>query len=273
MVKVLPLAGKRIAVTRNIESASELTRALEAQGAEVLELPLIEIRPALDQAAAVDVWTEIAQYEWLIFTSANGVRHFFEFFFKAFEDIRALGLLRIAAVGEGTARAVRSLHLKVDLTPGKATAEALAEALKQEQTLDNLRVLIVTGSRNREDLAAQLEKAQAIVDKLQVYETVFPDIATHPSAKRFREEGADALIFASSSAVQSFGEQAQHLKLVAKARVPALCSFGPQTSATMKARKIPVAVEAENPGIDSMVEGLVAYFNSPPARSPGRAAK
>ncbi len=261
MPEIAALEGKRIVVTRNLESAGRLSGRLRELGAEVLELPLIEIRYEVqDKQRLADVFQEISQYEWLVFTSAHGVRGFFEAFTSAFEDIRSLGLLRIAVVGDGTAGAVQQWHLKVDLQPEEATGDALAKALSEEQTLDNLRVLVVTGNRNRPNLVDQLNKAQAIVDTLEVYQTSFTELEGEPAAAAFRRQGADVLIFSSSSAVESFGHQAQYLKLDEGARVPALASFGPLTTATMKKAQIPVSIEAETPGIEPMVEAVVQYF-------------
>lgn len=261
MINPQPLRGRKIVVTRHADGNGRLARRLEELGAETLELPLIQITRAVEKQTAFDVFREIGQYEWMVFTSANGVRYFFEAFFEAFEDIRCLGMMRIAVVGEGTARELRDLHLKPDLVPEQARAEALADAIAAEQSLDNLRVLVVTGNRNREELVEKLNAARAIVDTFPVYRTDLADLSRNPVALRFRAEGADALIFASSSAVTSFGEQAQHLKLQAGAKVPALCSFGPITSETMRKAGIPVAVEAAESSLDGMVDALVAHFS------------
>ena len=93
----------------------------------MLELPLVEIRRRSDRETTIDIFAELGHYDWLVFTSANGVRHFFDLFLKGFRDLRALGVMRIACVGEATARAVRALHLEVEICPAGAAAEALAE--------------------------------------------------------------------------------------------------------------------------------------------------
>jgi|TARA_B110000438_G_scaffold119415_1_gene116499 uroporphyrinogen-III synthase len=256
-----PLAGKRIVVTRNLEASGRLTKRLKALKADVLELPLIDIKIGADPVVTKEIFAEIGQYEWLIFTSVNGVRGFFEAFFDTFEDIRSLGFLRLAAVGEATAAAIRTWHLQVEMMPEVATAEALGEALKEKELLDNLRILIVTGNRNRGTLVTMLEEERSIVDLYPVYETALADLSNDAKAAEFRSKGADALVFSSSSAVESFGQQASHLKLEKGAKVPALCSFGPQTTATMKAASIPVTVEADSPSLEKMVDALEAHFS------------
>lgn len=255
-----PLSGRRIVVTRNLESAGRFSKRLRALGAEVIELPLIRIELGAEKQRTADIFTEIAHYEWIVFTSANGVRGFFQEFFAAFEDIRSLGFMRIAAVGEATAAAVREWHLKVDLVSTVASAEGLAEALKEEETLDNLRILVVTGNRNRDTLVKALEQERAIIDEYPVYRTELADLANDARATDFRTRGADALVFASSSAVESFGHQAAHLRLEKGAQIPALCSFGPKTSETMKKAGIPIAVEADSPNLDAMVSALERHF-------------
>jgi uroporphyrinogen-III synthase len=260
MIHANPLSGRRIVLTRNVEGSSRLAERLEALGAELLEIPLIDVRYDIDGEAAGEIFKEFASYEWLLFTSRNGVKHFFTAFLSAFEDIRSLGFVRIGVVGKGTSEALQEFHLKPDLVAEEATGEGLAKSLEAAQTLDNLKLLVITGNRNREDLTRHLWESRAIVDTLRVYSTHFCDLADNAAAATFRKSGADAVVFASASAVQAFGEQAKHLSLEKGARVPVLCSFGPTTSAVMKSAGIPVAVEAAEPGIDGMVAALVEYF-------------
>lgn len=264
MIQTRPLDGRRLVLTRNPEGAGRLAGRLEGLGAEVLQIPLIDVRPDLDREAAAEVFREFSSYEWLLFTSRNGVKNFFTAFLKQFTDIRALGFVRIGVVGKGTVEALAEFHLRPDLVAPKATAADLARALAGEQTLDNLKILVITGNRNRDDLVRKLSGERAIVDCLQVYSTSYCDLSGNAEAARFRKEGADAVIFASASAVEAFGAQARHLTLEKGARIPALCSFGPTTSAGMKKAGIPVSVEAASPGIDGMVEALVSHFSTQP---------
>lgn len=252
-----PLLGRRIAVTRAREHSPELSGKLAALGAEVVELPLIAISKEIDLHALHDVLSELGSYDWIVFTSANGVRYFFEEFRRVYDDIRSLGLLRCAAIGDTTAAAIRELHLKVECQPKVATAEALAEALIATGSLDSAKLLVVTGNLNREVLVEKLEEARAIVDRLQVYKTEKTDLAAEPAAADFRAQGADAILFASSSAVQSFVDQAAALKLEKAAKRPLAGSIGPQTSETMKTVGMPIDFEAKTPSLDALVEALV----------------
>lgn len=257
MTKKLPLSGRRIAITRASEQAPELGAKLIALGAEVIALPLIKISKEISKQDLADVLLELGGYDWIVFTSANGVRYFFEEFFRLFDDIRSLGLLRIACVGPATAQAVADIHLKVECQPAIATGEALADALIATDSLDSARVLVITGNLNRDALTLKLEGARAIVDRLQVYKTEQNDLSDNSAAMDFRKLGADAVLFASSSAVDSFVDQAATLKLAKGATTPLAGSIGPLTSVTMQQRGLPIAFEAQMPTLDSLVEALL----------------
>jgi uroporphyrinogen-III synthase len=252
-----PLAGRRVAVTRTREQASELGAKLSALGAHVLELPLIHVSKEISKQDLADAMLELGGYDWIVFTSTNGVRFFFEEFFRLFDDIRSLGLLRFASVGAATTAAIQAHHLKVECQPEIATGAALADALIATGSLDNAKVLVITGNLNREELVQKLEGALAIVDQLQVYKTEKTDLSDDPVAADFRAHGADAVLFASSSAVESFVGQAAALKLAKGAVIPLTGSIGPLTSETMKAKGMPVGFAAKTPGLDSLVEALV----------------
>ena len=251
-----PLSGRRVVVTRTREQASVLASKLAALGAEVIELPVLRISKEISKDSLADVMLELASYDWLVFTSANGVRYFFEEFFRLFDDIRSLGLLRIACVGEGTAKGVLDLHLKIECQPVKATAAGLAGTLIDTGSLDNAKILVITGNLNRDELIKTLEEARAIVDRLQVYKTEKIEAGSSPAAADFRARGADAALFASSSSAESFAEQAAALKLAPGAKKPLHGSMGPQTSATMKRCGLPVDFEAKPPGFDPLIAAL-----------------
>lgn len=257
MSNATSLAGRRIAVTRAREQSPELTAKLTALGAEVVELPLITISKHIDKHMLLDVLTELGTYDWIVFTSANGVRYFFEEFYRIYDDVRSLGLLRFAAVGETTSKAIAAHHIKIECQPKIATGAALADALIATGSLDHAKLLVITGNLNREELVTKLEAERAIVDQLQVYQTEKTDLAADPAAADFRARGADAILFASSSAVQSFVDQAAALKLAAEAKRPLAGSIGPQTSETMKMVGMPIDFEAKTPSLDALVEALV----------------
>lgn len=239
------LAGKRIVITRPQGQTTPLRDALEKQGASVLELPLLSIEYLSASETSKEIFEEMGQYDWLVFTSANGVHGFFNQFFASFKDIRGIGLCRIGCVGPATARAVENYHLQVDVLPEEHTGEALAQKMVGEHHLEHLRLLLVTGNRNRENVLTILtEQGQAIVDVLPVYETQENDVAQLDAAEEFRRNGADAIIFASPSAVEAFLSQARQLKLSPQATQPRAVAIGSVTATAMKNAGIPVAAQA-----------------------------
>jgi uroporphyrinogen-III synthase len=253
----LPLSGRRVVVTRTRDQLSELAAKLAALGAEVVELPVIRISREISKPALADVMLEFGGYDWIAFTSANGVHNFFGEFFRIFDDIRSMGLIRIACIGDSTAKAITDLRLKVECRPEKATAEALAAAMVDTGSMDNAKVLVITGNLNREVLVKKLEEARAIVDSLQVYKTEAVDLSASPVASDFRRLGADAVLYASSSSAQCFVDQGEALRLEKGARKPLNGSIGPQTSETMRKVGLNVDFEAATPGIDELVTELV----------------
>lgn len=255
-----PLQGRKLVVTRSQGQASELSSMLEKLGAEVIGLPLITITGSVNPEASEDVFEEIASYDWLVFSSPNGVRFFFEAFFKKFEDIRSLGFLRIAAVGKSTAKEIKKYYVTTDLIPEQANAESLGDALVATDSLDSAKILVVAGNLGRDVLLDKLEEARAIVDRFEVYKTEQTDLSENPAAKMFREQGADGILFTSSSGVRSFIDQAKHLQLGGDALRPKTISIGPITSGTMKQIGMPVDIESKEASLESLVDAVVKRF-------------
>lgn len=241
------LKDKRIVLTRkdNEPLASELTNL----GADVLEIPLIDIKLKADPEIAEDVLSNIATYQWLIFSSANGVRGFFKEFFRKYSDIRSIGPCRIAAVGVATAQELKNFYIQTDVVPKTATGEAMAKAVMEFETLENLMVLNISGNLQDGSIVKILqEEGHAIVDTFPVYETTLLDLSPKDKAvKDFSENGADAILFASASAVQSFMKNIKAIAFKDGARHPKAYSIGPKTSEEMKKLGIAVAAEASNP--------------------------
>jgi len=252
-----PLYGKRIAITRTREQASELSDKLEEQGAKVLELPLIQVIPQVDEQVKKEVFSELGSYDWICFTSPNGVRCFFDLFLKEFKDIRSMGFMRIAAIGPGTAKAIEKMHLEVELIPEKHTGAGMGEALLEIDGIDTAKILVVKGSKGGEDLIKPLEARWVIVDRLEVYKTVPTDLSEHAMAQKFRELGADAITFTSSSTAKSFAKQAKSLQLQKGAQAPKPVSMGPITSKTMTELGMPVSAEAKVQTLDGLVDAVV----------------
>lgn len=248
----LPLFGRRIAVTRTRQQAGELVERLRTLGADAFELPTIRIEPAPNKREFYELVLDAHAYDWLIFTSPNGVDAFFAAFYEMYKDARDLGGARIAAIGPATAERIRAFHLQVDVQPEKAVAESVIEELQKENTVENLKFLLVRADGAREVIATELTRLGAIVDEAIAYRTV-PEIEdVSGGLQRFREEGADIITFTSSSTAENF--RALQLPLPAKLKT---VSIGPITSKTMKALGLKVDVEAEQHDVPGLVEAIV----------------
>jgi uroporphyrinogen III methyltransferase/synthase len=254
----LPLFGRRVAITRTRDQNSELREKLEVLGAEVVEIPLITITKDVSKDSLIEILTELGGYDWIVFSSANGVRYFFEEFLKGFPDVRSLGLLRFACVGKATAREIERYHIKVECMPNAASGESLAEALIATGSLDSAKIIVVTGNLNRDKLVKKLEAARAIVDQLPLYKTEKTDLANDPVADDFRQKGADAILFASSSSASSYVEQSAALELAPGAIKPLVGSIGPQTTETLDDLDLNPDFEAKSANLDALIEALLA---------------
>ncbi|MFZ0506463.1 MAG: uroporphyrinogen-III C-methyltransferase [Chthoniobacterales bacterium] len=250
-----PLFGRRIVVTRTRQQAGALSARLRALGADVSELPTIKIVPPENLMEFGELVRDSFQYDWVVFTSPNGVNAFFDLFFKLYDDARALGSARIAAIGPGTARRVKDLHLAVDLQPEEAVAERLVEAFQQHESVENLRFLLVRAANARDVLPKRLTQLGAIVDEAIAYRTLPETDDITGAKKRFTDEGADLITFTSSSTVENF--------LAMKLPWPKgikTASIGPITSTTMREAGLKVDVEATQHDIDGLVEAIVGLL-------------
>ncbi|RFC46744.1 MAG: uroporphyrinogen III methyltransferase / synthase, partial [Verrucomicrobia bacterium] len=198
-----PLFGKRIVVTRTREQAGELSKALRDLGADVVELPTIRIAPPEDHLGFAEMVTTAHEYDWLVFSSPNGVEHFFDAFYAAYEDARSLGHPRIAAIGNGTAQKIRDYRFGVDLIPERFVAEGLIEAFKK-QNVENLTMLWVKAAETRDIIGDGLAALGAIVDECIAYRTI-PETEDITGARAsLAEHGADLITFTSGSTVEHF---------------------------------------------------------------------
>jgi uroporphyrinogen III methyltransferase/synthase len=251
-----PLFGQRIVVTRTRQQASQLSRQLLDRGADVLEIPVIRTVAPDERQSVADVLLELNSYDWLIFTSPNGVTAFFDFFFRAFEDLRDVGGVRIAAVGAATAAKLKELHLKVDLMPEEYVASKIANALAKFQSVDNLRILLLRAEIANKELPKQLEELGAIVDDVAVYRTVPETEDRNGAAGRLQEEGADWVVFTSSSTVENFNARFNLKELLASFPKMKLASIGPETTKAIAALGLAPTIEAKTHTIDGLVKAI-----------------
>ena len=258
-----PVFGQRIVVTRTREQASQLSRQLLELGAEVLEIPTIKIVPPDDPQDLIDAILGLNVYDWLIFTSPNGVATFFDYFFKTFDDLRDIGGARIAAIGPATGAKLKELHLKVDLMPEEYVTKKIMSAFKGYESIENLRMCLLRAQVANPELPRTLEENGAIVDDIACYKTVPEAEDRNGAAARMLEAGADWITFTSSSTVENFHARFDLPKLLQQFPKTRLASIGPETSKALVALGLKAAVEAR----EHTIGGLVAALRSKVERS------
>jgi len=252
-----PLFGKRIVVTRTRAQAGVLTEQLRGLGADVIELPTIRIEPPTDVRAFAELVQDAHAYDWIVFTSPNGVNAFFDLFYKLYDDAREIGGAKIAAIGPATAQRIKDFRIHVDLQPEEFVAESLVREFRREGGIENLRVLVARAEQARDLLPRELTALGAIVDEGFAYRTV-PETRDDTGARRrLLEEGADLITFTSSSTVENF--LALGLPWPAKMRV---ASIGPITSKTARDRGLKVSIEARRHDIPGLVEAIREFFSA-----------
>jgi uroporphyrinogen III methyltransferase/synthase len=250
----LPLFGQRIVVTRARRQAGGLRRKLAELGADVLEIATIRIDslpPTDEQANRLRHFGE--HFDWLVFSSPNGVDRFFAELRVQALDLRVLGAVKIAALGPATAALIEKRDLRVDLQPETFTQEALAAALESVDVKAK-RFCLTQGTLADPELAARLQARGAAVEAWTLYATQ-PETADAGGAReRFSREGAHWLIFTSASTVENWHRLG--LRPVAGAPAPRAISIGPVTTATLRKLGYEIAAEAENATLDSVIDSI-----------------
>lgn len=255
-----PLFGKRIVVTRARRQASDLARLLSEKGAEVIEFPTIRIEP-LKSYKEIDAEIEkLSGYDWLIFTSVNGVDYFFQRLRAVRKDVRSLAAVKIAAIGPATQNALESKGLLVDLLPKEFVAESVVKAFKEKADLNGKRILIPRAKEARDLLEKELEKEGAEVKAVPVYETVVDREGKKEILESFKVFPPDVVTFTSSSTVKNFVDLTGEDSLQTLFKKTRFASIGPITSKTAEQLQVPVSAQAETytiPGLIESVEKLV----------------
>ncbi|MEJ2210261.1 MAG: uroporphyrinogen-III C-methyltransferase [Anaerolineae bacterium] len=264
--EALPLFGQQVLVTRTRSQASALAQRLRTLGAGVVELPTIEIAPPLDWGPLDAAVEALAGYDWVIFTSVNGVRSFWGRLERAGLDARTLHGVRLAAIGPATAGELAAHGLRVDYVPDEYVAEAVAAGLAAQEDLAGRRVLLPRADIARPALAELLTEAGAGVDEVTAYRTQRPapggDLGT-------MLDSVSVATFTSSSTVRNTAAMAADagLDLAAALSGATVACIGPITAATARNLGLAVDVVADEYTIDGLVQALVRHFGKAPARA------
>jgi uroporphyrinogen III methyltransferase/synthase len=251
-----PLFGKRVLVTRPRHQAMDLARRLEELGAVVFHLPVVEIREPAEWSAVDRALNHLPDYDWLVFTSANGVRAFFGRLRQCGMDLRAVGGLRFATIGPATADALRSYHLEPDIVPPEYRSESLAAALKERAA--GRRILLARADRGRELLREELEGV-ARVDQIAVYSQVAAVDVDPAVLDALRRGEIDFVTLTSSNIARALVQQ---LDAPCRARIEQgdvkLVTISPVTSAAVRELGLPVVAQAVEYTTEGVVEALLS---------------
>ena len=258
-----PLFGKRIVVTRPREQAAELVEALEQLGATVIEAPTVKIVPPEDFAPLDEACANLSQYDWIVFTSANGVDHFFERLHAGPSDVRALAGARLCAIGPGTAERIARQGLKVDLVPPEYRAEAVVEALRATGDLAGKAFLLPRADIARELLADELRASGALVTEVTAYRSVPVEIERDGEPDIYRlllDRKVDVVTFTSASTVRNFVRLYGVEPVADLLQAVAIASIGPVTAEAAQQCGIRSSIVPEEYTIPGLVRAIVEHF-------------
>lgn len=258
-----PLAGKRVVLTRSAEQSAELKQGLESLGAEVLLLPLVCFAPPLDWAPADVHLRCFAEFDAVLFLSANAVRY-------VFDRCAQLGVTAahpdqqrplIAAVGPATARALAAQGSRVDYVAREHTGEALARELKN--SLAGQSVLLPRSDQGNEAVSQQLRDLGAHVTEIVAYRTMMPEATNSEVAARVRRADVDAIVFASPSAVQNFARFVGNVELASKiAKRVRLVAIGPTTAQALHAAELSPSMVARESSTAGLIDAMENIFET-----------
>jgi uroporphyrinogen III methyltransferase/synthase len=253
-----PLFGRTVVVTRSREQASALTERLEELGAEVLEFPTIQVVEPDDWRPVDEVVRRVGEYDWVVFTSVNGVDAFFDRLEQADLDARALARAQVAAIGPATAARCIDRGVRPDYVPEEYRAEGVLEGFLERGVGTGTKVLIPRALEAREILPDTLRERGATVDVVAVYRTVLGS-GGGSVLDRLAEGEVDVVTFTSSSTVRNFVELAKGggLDLAAAMEDVLVSSIGPITSDTCRELGLTVGVEADEFTIPGLVQAVL----------------
>ena len=255
-----PLMGRSIVVTRSREQAGELVNRLFDLGAECLECPTIKVVPADDARPLDNAVEELSLYDWVVFTSVNGVDFFFSRLFEKDKDVRDLNHIRTAVVGSATARRLFDFGFKSDIIPESYRAESVVKAFA-EQDIAGKKILLPRAKEARAVLPLELAKMGAIVDDVEAYCTKPVKNSADVLLKRLKERTINMITFTSSSTVKNFRALLPSEGLDYLMQGVAVASIGPVTADTARSLGFDVHIVPESSTIPKLCEAIVKYYH------------
>ncbi|MBP3730806.1 MAG: uroporphyrinogen-III C-methyltransferase [Mailhella sp.] len=259
-----PLFGRTIVVTRAREQASSSAALFAERGAKVIQFPVIRIQPANEFSELDHAIAGLSEYQWIIFTSANGVRFFHERMEKLGLDARCLAGVQIAAIGPATAQAVRLMGILPDFVPESYVAESIAEGLCT-LGMEGKRVLLPRASQARDVLPETLRKAGASVDIIAVYDTIPSAEGKEMILEELEHGGIDCVTFGSSSTVRNFFG-AIGSEIMRKHPEVKLAAIGPVTAQTLRSMGFDPDILPEEFTIPALADAVCTAFSGSGAK-------
>ncbi|MFH0845379.1 MAG: uroporphyrinogen-III C-methyltransferase, partial [Pseudomonadota bacterium] len=256
-----PLFGRRIVITRAREQASGFLVRLSELGVECIEFPTIEVLPPKSWEAMDRAIRGLERYQWILFTSVNGVKYFFERLEASGKDARALKGINIGGIGPKTAQAIYKKGIKPDLVPSEYRAEAIVDGLSQ-RGIKGMRVLLPRAIGAREILPVALARMGATVDEVPAYRTVIPDHHKGRVREMLEKGQIDMVTFTSSSTVINFVKmfESEGEGLQRWMEKVAVACIGPITAETAQKKDFTVAVIPPEYTIESLTNAIIQYF-------------
>ena len=255
--ETLPLFGRRIIITREYQEEDTLSELLEENGAEIVLFPTISFQPP-DSYEEVDrAIAQLSDFQWIIFTSSNGVRYFMDRVWSLGKDVRSLSHLLFAAIGSGTARTLMNQYLKADLIPDEFSAEGVVRAFTQGN-ITGARILIPRAQQARDVLEQGLRPLQNDVLAVPVYKTVVPS-ALHQTEQFETVQNCDCIVFTSSSTVHNFFEYSTPAVLQ-ELKDMAIACIGPITEGALRKHGFSAGIVPEKYDFTSLAEAIIKYY-------------
>jgi len=255
-----PLAGMRIVVTRAHTQSLEFIRGLEELGGDVIEFPTIEIQPAENFAALDEALGKIERYDWLIFTSVNGVEPFLSRLRAADKTVVSLAKLNVGAIGPKTAKQLALAGMKVDLVPTRYQAEGILDLLDPEM-MRGKRVLIPRAAKARDVLPETLRNWGASVDVVEAYRTIAPTGDFSAVRLLLRQGKVDLISFTSSSTVSNFFQLFDGAKLSEILGNTVVACIGPITAKTVEELGGHADIVADEFTVGGLIQAIVIYYS------------
>jgi len=264
MKNVKPLRGKKILITRARDQSKEFATQLKKFGAEVIEFPTIEIVPPLSWKAMDRAMTRLQSYDWILFTSANGVAFFFQRLREKGMNRRSLSGIKIGAIGPATAQSLKQRGLRVDYIPKKFIAESILRGFKK-MGIQGKQILLARAQKARDILPEGLRTMGAKVDVAQAYRTVKPRGGTMRLRQLLQKKEVDVITFTSSSTVNHFVDllKKEDLKKLLKGIV--IACIGPVTARTVRTYGLKVSIQPKEYTISGLTQAIAGFFSHHPS--------